>query len=72
MENGQRVLLACIYISPGSSVAAVVTFMYKVLVLYVPEVAAIIRSDDDKKPIILTGDFNVDLLQKQKSHSLKS
>ncbi|GFS97470.1 hypothetical protein TNCV_733951 [Trichonephila clavipes] len=39
IENGQTVLLACIYISPGSSVAAVITFIHKFLVLYTPEVA---------------------------------
>ncbi|GFV08305.1 hypothetical protein TNCV_327391 [Trichonephila clavipes] len=36
-----------IYVSPGSLVAAVITFLHKVLVLYSPEAAAIIRSDGD-------------------------
>ncbi|GFW88267.1 ATP-dependent DNA helicase [Trichonephila clavipes] len=53
MEKGQTVLLACIYISPGSSVAAHITFIH-ILVLYTPEVSATTGSDD-KKPIILTG-----------------
>ncbi|GFX08635.1 hypothetical protein TNCV_4171341 [Trichonephila clavipes] len=33
-------------ISPGSPVPAVVTFIHKVLVLYTPEAAAMIGSDD--------------------------
>ncbi|GFU02705.1 hypothetical protein TNCV_535261 [Trichonephila clavipes] len=53
------VLLACIYTSPGSSVAAVIIFIHKVLVLYTPEVASNVGSDDDKKLIFLTGDINV-------------
>ncbi|GFT31026.1 hypothetical protein TNCV_1683851 [Trichonephila clavipes] len=65
MENGQTVLLACIYISPVNSVAAVITSIHKVLGLYTPEIAAITGSDNDKMPIILTGDFNVNFASEE-------
>ncbi|GFW68524.1 hypothetical protein TNCV_3300661 [Trichonephila clavipes] len=50
-ENQQKVQSE-VYISPGSLVAIVITFIHKVLVLYAPEAAAIIEYDDDKRPIL--------------------
>ncbi|GFX18763.1 hypothetical protein TNCV_3019211 [Trichonephila clavipes] len=48
-----------------SPVAAVITFIHKVLVLYAPEAATIIESNDDQKPIFLTEDVNVNFASEE-------
>ncbi|GFY54834.1 hypothetical protein TNIN_121081 [Trichonephila inaurata madagascariensis] len=66
MENGQTVLSWHAFIYHQVVLSPLLSPSYNVLVLYTPDVDAIVGSDDDKMSIILTGHFNVNFVSEVK------
>lgn len=59
MENGQKVVIVAVYISPNKTLDDIIDFLHRSLLSYTSQGAAILRKDYHKIPMILSGDFNV-------------
>jgi len=57
----QKVLSVVVYISPNQHINDIVKFLHFVLLPYTPGGAAELGEDYDKMPMILGGDFNINL-----------
>lgn len=61
VETGQIILIVAVYISPNQKLSDIMGFIHEALIVYTPEVAATLRKNWGELPMIMSGDFNVNL-----------
>ena len=59
MENGKKILIVALYISPNQKLDDIIDFLHHSLLPYTKGGATLLRNSNDKIPMILSGDFNV-------------
>ncbi|XP_011302899.1 uncharacterized protein [Fopius arisanus] len=60
LDNSQTILTVIMYVSANREISQIITFLNEVLLKYTIQGAALLGTDFDKIPIILSGDFNID------------
>ncbi|GFU27330.1 ATP-dependent DNA helicase [Trichonephila clavipes] len=59
MENGMKILIVALYISPNQKLDNIINFLHHSLLPYTRGGASLLRNNNDETPMILIGDFNV-------------
>lgn len=59
MENGMKILIVALYISPNQKLDDIINFLHHSLLPYTSEGASLLGNNNYKIPMILSGDFNV-------------
>lgn len=57
--HGQTILIVAVYISPNTNILDIIRFLHKSLLPYTSAGALELGNEEDKIPMILSGDFNV-------------
>lgn len=57
--NGKKIIFAAVYISVNQKLDDIIQFLHRQLLVYSHRGAALLGSEEDKTPLILGGDFNV-------------
>lgn len=61
MPNGITIIMVSVYISPGSSIGKIQDFIHHVLLPYTEGGSKLLKKNYHKIPMIVAGDFNVNL-----------
>ncbi|GFV00721.1 ATP-dependent DNA helicase [Trichonephila clavipes] len=59
IDNGQKIIIVAVYITPNKKFDDIVEFLHQSLLLYTSRDSALLNKNYDKIPMILSGDFNV-------------
>ncbi|GFV89503.1 ATP-dependent DNA helicase [Trichonephila clavipes] len=59
IDNGQKIIIVAVYITPNKKLDDIIEFLHRSLLPYTSKGSALINTNYDKIPMILSGDFNV-------------
>jgi len=59
LEDGSELMMIVVYISPNKSINDIISFLHERLFPYSHRGSIIFKTNKDKLPLILAGDFNV-------------
>ncbi|GFV05426.1 ATP-dependent DNA helicase [Trichonephila clavipes] len=59
IENGQKIIIVAVYITPNKKLDDIIEFLHRSLLPYISRGSALLNKNYDKIPMILSGDFNV-------------
>ncbi|GFS94842.1 uncharacterized protein TNCV_4457091 [Trichonephila clavipes] len=59
IDNGQKIIIVAVYITPNKKLDDIFEFLHRSLLPYTSRGSALLNKNYDKIPMILSGDFNV-------------